>query len=116
MDKDLLICRIDSLLEHIDLVLSDTKGLTAEEIEKSSLLLRATCFSVTQIGETMNQLEKELSSKYENLPWIEARRMRNIIVHDYRGTDIEQVLSTINNDLPNLKTAFLSIKSDLMKN
>ena len=114
MDKELLICRIDSLLEHIDLVFNDTNGLTIEEIEKSNLLLRATCFSVAQIGEMMNQLEKALSQKYDQLPWLSARKMRNIIVHDYGGTDIEQVYSTIREDLPDLKTAFLTIKNDLI--
>ena len=36
MDKELLIYRIDSLLERIDLVLNDTDGLTIEEIEKTN--------------------------------------------------------------------------------
>ena len=116
MDKELLIYRIDSLLEHIDLVLKDTDGLSASEIEKSNLLLRATCFSIAQIGEMMNQLEKELSPKNTNLPWVEARKMRNIIVHDYAGTDVEQIYSTIHNDLPGLKEAFILIKNDLILN
>ena len=113
MDKKLLIYRINSLLEHIDLVFNDTKGLSASDIEKSNLLLRATCFSVAQIGEMMNQLEKELSPKYDQLPWIDARKMRNVIVHDYVGTDVEQVYSTIHNDLPSLKGAFIAIRNDL---
>lgn len=113
MDKELLIYRIDSLLEHIDLVLNDTNGLSADDIEKSNLLLRATCFSVAQIGEMMNQLEIELSTKYDQLPWVDARKMRNIIVHDYAGTDIEQIYSTIQYDLPSLKVAFLAIRNDL---
>ena len=113
MDKKLLIYRINSLLEHIDLVLSDTKGLSASDIEKSNLLLRAACFSVAQIGEMMNQLEKELSPKYDRLPWIDARKMRNVIVHDYVGADVEQIYSTIHNDLPALKEAFTAIKNDL---
>ena len=113
MDKELLIYRINSLLEHIDLVLNDAKGLSVSDIEKSNLLLRATCFSVAQIGEMMVQLEKELSSKYDRLPWVDARKMRNIIVHDYVGTDVEQVYSTIHNDLPALKEAFIAIKNDL---
>ena len=62
----------------------------------------------------MNQLEKDLSTKYDKLPWIDARRMRNVIVHDYAGTDIEQVYSTIRENLPNLRIAFIDIKNDLM--
>ena len=114
MGKELLIHRIDSLLEHIDLVFNDTSGLSSTDIEKSNLLLRATCFSVAQIGEMMNQLEKELSPKYDRLPWIDVRKMRNIIVHDYVGTDVEQVYSTIQYDLPSLKVAFLAIRNDLI--
>ena len=114
MDKELLIYRIDSLLEHIDLVLNDVKGLKAEDIEKNSLLLRAVCFSVAQIGEMMNQLEKALSARYNELPWSSARKMRNIIVHDYGKTDIEQVYSTIKNDLPALKAEFIRIRNDLI--
>lgn len=62
----------------------------------------------------MNQLEKELSSKYNRLPWIAARRMRNVLIHDYAGTDVEQVYSTIQKDLPSLKEAFVAIKKDLI--
>ena len=61
----------------------------------------------------MNQLEKELSIKYDCLPWAEARKMRNIIVHDYVGTDVEQIYSTVHNDLPSLKVAFAAIRNDL---
>ena len=115
MDKDLLIFRINSLLEHIDLVLNDTKGLTVNQLEESSLLMRATCFSIAQIGEIMNQLEKTLSVKYDKLPWIEARSMRNVIVHDYNGTDVEQIYKTIHEDLPDLKETFISIKNDILR-
>ena len=111
MDKVLLF-RIDSLLEHIDLVLNDTKGLSVDEIKESNLLLRATCFSIAQIGEMMNQLEKSLAKEFPDLPWTDARRMRNIIVHDYGRADVEQIYSTISNDLPVLKKAFLAIKDD----
>ena len=110
---DKILLRIDSLLSHIDQVLSDTKGVSLEELEKSNLLLRATCFSISQIGEMMNQLEQKLSSKYPDLPWVEARKMRNIIVHDYGSTDVEQVYSTIHNDLIPLKEAFLKLKREL---
>ena len=73
------ILRIDSLLKHVDQVLADTNGITVDDLKKSNILIRATCFSIAQIGEMMNQLEKTLSEKYYNLPWLPARRMRNII-------------------------------------
>ena len=96
---NITLYRINSLLEHVDLVLNDTNGKSIEDFKENSILLRATCFSIAQIGEMLNQLEKALSLKYQNLPWTDSRRMRNIIIHDYGKTDIEQVYSTIRNDL-----------------
>ena len=112
---EIVFYRIDSLLEHIDLVLNDTAGVSMEELAKSNLLLRATCFSIAQIGERMVQLEKTLSKKYPELPWLDARGMRNIIVHDYGNADVEQVYKTIHNDLPGLKSSFLSVREELKK-
>ena len=111
---ELILLRIDSILKRIDQVLSDTSGVSLEDLRQSNLLLRATCFSIAQIGETMNQLEKTLGAKYWNLPWIGARGMRNIIVHDYGNADVEQVYSTIHEDLPRLKTAFSAIRNDVL--
>ena len=113
---ELTLLRIDSILKHVDQVLSDTSGVTLDELKKSDLLLRATCFSVAQIGEMMNQLEKSLGIRYWNLPWVGARRMRNVIVHDYGNADVEQVYSTIHMDLPGLKEAFLAVRNDLLFN
>lgn len=115
MDEKILI-KINSILEHINQVLEDTKGVSLEELRKSNSLLRTTCFSVAQIGEMMNQLEKALAEKYWNLPWMSARKMRNIVVHDYCGTDVEQVYFIIHNDLPFLKTSFSTIINDIAVN
>ena len=43
---EITLLRIDSVLKHIDEVLNDTSGVTLDELKKSNLLLRATCFSV----------------------------------------------------------------------
>ena len=113
--EDRILLRIDSILRHIEKVLSQTKGLRIQELEEQDLLLRATCFSIAQIGEQMVKLEDQLGTKYPGLPWRSARGMRNFIVHDYDHIDVAQVHSTVNQDLPALKTAFLIIKSVLKK-
>ena len=111
MDEHILL-RIDSLIEQIELVLNDTKGLSFNDFKNSDVLCRASCFSIAQIGEIMNHLSNLLSSKYKEIPWISARRMRNVIVHDYGHVDVEQIYSTIKEDLPLLYDQFLKIRKD----
>ena len=75
-------------------------------------LRKATCFSVSQIGEQMVQLEKKIGNEYPQIPWLYARTMRNFLVHDYDHVDIEVVKTTIDFDLPSLKESFLKVKKD----
>ena len=113
---DRTLLRIDTLLKHIDQIFDDTENIGFDELKNSNLLLRAVCFSMAQIGEIMSQLQENLGKKYWRLPWYPAKKMRNIIVHDYGGTDVEQVYSTIRGDLPGLKKAFLAVRNDILFN
>ena len=114
MDKELLALRISVLLNHIEEILKDTDNMTLDDLKGQSVLLRATCFSIGQIGEQMINMESDLKDKYPDLPWKRARGMRNLIVHEYQRIDSEMVYSTIKNDLPPLKEAFEIIKNELI--
>ena len=63
---NITLLRIDLILKHIDEVLDDVNGVSLETLRKSSLLLRAVSFSLAQIGEQMNQLERYLVKNIQN--------------------------------------------------
>lgn len=111
MDDKVLI-RINSLLRHINLVLSDMKKIDLQDFKSNDLLFRATCFSISQIGEQMIRLQDKIGQKYPGIPWLVARRMRNFIVHDYDNVLPEIVYLTAKEDLPSLQASFLLIKKE----
>jgi uncharacterized protein with HEPN domain len=47
------------------------------------------------------------------LPWPAIVAMRNVLVHDYFGTDLEEVWTTVERDLPTLKRAVKSLLEEL---
>ena len=108
--------RIQVLLKHIDIIQTDCKNISYQDFKKSDLLVRATCFSVVQIGEQMTKLENVLSPKYSELPWHDAINMRTLMVHVYDKVKTEVVYNTIKNDLENLKIGFLAILNDIENN
>lgn len=108
-----VIQRIDSFLKLINRALEKIKGVSLDDFINNRNLQDSVSFSILQIGERMNKLEELLHDKYPDLPWKEARDMRNIIVHDYEGVDFKKVYLTATNDLPILKTKFLQIKDDI---
>ena len=113
MDND-LITRINCLIKQIDCALSDVNGKTVDEFSKSDLLVRATCFSLVQIGEQMIRIEEKLKDRYPDIPWIKAKRLRNLIVHIYNKVDAAQIYDTATRNLPELKESFVEIKNAIM--
>jgi len=64
------------------------------------------------IGEAVNQLQADFLSQYPDLPWEKIVAMRNKLIHEYFGVDIEVVWQTIQKRLPELKVV---IKKALKK-
>lgn len=63
------------------------------------------------IGETAGDLSDELRETYPSVPWDDVYGMRNKLVHDYFGVDLDAVSDTIRRDLhPLLKTVESAIQ------
>lgn len=110
MDQTLIKLRIESILKHIDSIIEDLEDKTLEDFAKSDLYVRATCFSLMQIGEQLAKLREVFGKDYPNIPWIEANKLRNLIVHIYNKVDPKQIYSVAKNDLGPLKREILLIK------
>jgi len=109
MDQTLTKLRIDSILKHIDLIINDLEGKSLEEFQQSDLHVRATCFSLMQIGEQLTKLHKIYGEKYPNVPWNEAIKLRTLIVHIYNKVSSTQIYRIAKNDLKPLKEEILKI-------
>ena len=101
--------RIKQAIDHIDEAISDLKDVSFEEFSNSSLLTRATAFSLSQIGEHMSRLYDLFGESHPEIPWKEAKTLRNFLIHDYQGTNIRTVYKTVKEDLPSLRDALSSL-------
>ncbi len=55
------------------------------------------------LGEAANRLPQTIRDRYSQFPWSQIIGMRNILVHNYFGVDIDVVWAVIERDLPILK-------------
>ncbi len=55
------------------------------------------------IGEVSKNVTKELKDKHRDINWKNIAGMRDLIVHEYFGMDLDLVWNTIKIDLPVLK-------------
>ncbi|HXF05410.1 MAG TPA: DUF86 domain-containing protein [Blastocatellia bacterium] len=57
------------------------------------------------IGEAAANLGRDFHQAHPEVPWPQIVAMRNVLVHEYLGVDLEEVWRTVEHDLPALKQA-----------
>ena len=55
------------------------------------------------IGEVSKRLSEEFKKRNAQVPWRSISGLRNVLIHDYLGVDLNAVWQVIENDLPGLK-------------
>jgi uncharacterized protein with HEPN domain len=70
-------------------------------------------YHIQIIGEAASRVSESLRIRYAHVPWQDIVAMRNVIVHQYFGVDLDQIWDAITNDLPALKTWITDILEEV---
>ena len=59
--------------------------------------------NIEVIGEASKKISLDTKQTYYKIPWKEISGMRDKLIHDYLGVDVEVVWKTIKEDIPTLE-------------
>jgi uncharacterized protein with HEPN domain len=103
--RDSRITAKDRLL-HIQQAIAEietfTKEASRESFLNNSVLINATLFQFTVIGEAIIHIDNDILEKYD-YPWHKVRGFRNFIIHEYHAIEFRIIWEAIKKDLPELK-------------
>lgn len=104
-------------LQHIldAIIKTETYLRDIDEIAfiKNSLVQDGVIRQLEIIGEATKRLSNQLRSQHDPIPWDDIAGMRDKLIHDYFGVDIDKVWLTASEDLPVLKRAIIDILNEL---
>ena len=105
-DSALLLEDVTVSIEKIERYMH---GLTMDSFKTDEKTVDAVVRNLEIIGEAVRQIPSEFKEKNSNVPWSQIAGLRNRIVHDYFGLDIEMIWHIVTSDLPELKTKISEI-------
>ena len=101
---------LEDILESIEKIERYLHGVKPAGFGTNDSLQDSIIRRLAIIGEAVKQLPTSVTEKYPTIPWKKIAGMRDILVHDYAGVQIERVWRTTQNDLPKLKQVVTKIK------
>ncbi|MDF0591378.1 HepT-like ribonuclease domain-containing protein [Candidatus Methanocrinis natronophilus] len=104
---------LDHILESIDLIEDYSEGVTESEFIRSSSLQDMIVRRIEIIGEAVKNLPDDLKREHPQIPWRDIAGLRDIVVHQYFGLDLELIWDVVEKDIPQLKPEILRIRDEL---
>jgi uncharacterized protein with HEPN domain len=94
---------IEHILDCIRKIKEFTSGISLKDFSVNELVQDAVIRNIEIIGEASKKISSDTKQIYYEIPWKEIAGMRDKLIHDYLGVDVEVVWRTIKEDIPILE-------------
>ena len=104
---------LEHILQCIGLIEEYVEGITKKQFLESVQLQDSVIRRIEIMGEAVKNIPKQVKDKYPNIAWKEIAGMRDILIHEYFGVDMQLTWKVATKDVRRLKNKILKVKKDL---
>ena len=92
--------RITDILDCIARIERYTRGFAFEDFRADNKTVDSVLRNLEIIGEAARYVPQEIQTRYPQIPWKEMQAIRNIVIHEYHGVNLEIIWQTVQENLP----------------
>ena len=108
-DKIYILHMIDSM----DQISEYTDQITSGEFKENRLIQDAVIRNFEVIGEAAKNVSDETREAYPHIPWKNMAGMRDKLIHNYMGVDLDAVWNTIEDIIPSMRDELLEVSNSI---
>ncbi|MBU4274797.1 DUF86 domain-containing protein [Patescibacteria group bacterium] len=106
---------LEHIKESIGEIENYIKNISVDKFADDTKTQDAVIRRIEIIGEAAKNLPSDFKRKNPDIEWREIVSMRNKLIHEYFGIDIDLIWKVVKNDIPKLKKQILDLLKKLKK-
>jgi uncharacterized protein with HEPN domain len=113
--KRIYLDYLRDMLDATEKALRFTAGMTFSRFIEDDKTAFAVVRALEVLGEAAKKVPKSVRDRYPDLPWRAMTGIRDKLIHEYFGVNLQVVWQTIQEDLPSAKKALARMVTDLQR-
>jgi uncharacterized protein with HEPN domain len=98
------------ILGAIDRIEKYTEGMSKQQFLDNFLVQDAVIRNIAVIAEASKKIHVDVKDAFPQVPWRKIMAMRNKVIHEYFGIDLETLWNVVEVDIPELKDQIVKIR------
>ena len=104
---------IQDIIEAMDNAVKFINKMPYEKFVQDDKTIYAVIRAVEIIGEASKNIPEETRRKYPEIPWKDMAGMRDKVIHEYFGVNIERIWLTIKEDVPKIRPSIEKLLKEI---
>lgn len=106
---------LKDILKSSEKILRYSEGKSFEQFVQDELLVDGVIRNLVVIGEAVKNLSEKIKKTYNFIEWKKVAGLRDILIHEYFGVDMEILWDIVQNEIPPLKEQVQKILEEFDK-
>jgi uncharacterized protein with HEPN domain len=92
--------RLEDIVDSLELIFEYAEDVDYNSWKKDRKTIDTIIRNLEIIGEAATHIPEDIQKQYPDIPWHQMKGIRNMLIHEYFGVDIDVLWRTVQDDLP----------------